>query len=129
MSEPRAICRGCGAEQPYGRIRCDQCGKPLVFPASFVCPHCGAESFNLKDIVERYCGRCQVFVDDRQKNQRQREREEKQFAYHREAAFKPPWQGTDAYGKKAETPEERLEREARERAAARLDPRQTSLFP
>jgi hypothetical protein len=63
------------------------------------------------------------------RNQRQREREEKQFAYHREAAFKPPWQGTDAYGKTAETLEERLAREERERAEARLDPRQRSLFP
>jgi len=62
--KPRAICFACGAEQPYGRIRCDQCGRPLVFPASFVCPHCGAESHNLNDIVERYCGRCHVFVDD-----------------------------------------------------------------
>jgi hypothetical protein len=58
----------------------------------------------------------------------QRQREEKQFAYHREAAFKAPWQGTDAYGKKAETLEERLEREERERAEARRDPRQRSLF-
>jgi Zn-finger nucleic acid-binding protein len=31
---------------------------------SFVCPHCGAESFNSNDIRERYCGRCHVFVDD-----------------------------------------------------------------
>jgi hypothetical protein len=59
----------------------------------------------------------------------QRRREEEQFVYHREAAFKPPWQGTDAYGKKAETPDERLEREERERAKARRDPRQRSLFP
>lgn len=31
---------------------------------SFVCPRCGAESFNPNDISERYCGRCHVFVDD-----------------------------------------------------------------
>jgi len=55
-------CAGCGAEQPQGRIRCDQCGKPLVFPKSFVCPRCGAESFNLHDIVHGYCARCHVFV-------------------------------------------------------------------
>lgn len=30
----------------------------------FVCPRCGAESFNPNDIRERYCGRCHVFVDD-----------------------------------------------------------------
>jgi hypothetical protein len=35
-----------------------------------------------------------------------REREEKQFAYHREAAQRAPWNGTDAYGKvAASTPE------------------------
>lgn len=64
MKEPKAACAGCGAEQPYGQIRCDVCGEPLVFPTSFVCPRCGAESFNLNDIVERYCGRCHQFVDD-----------------------------------------------------------------
>jgi hypothetical protein len=31
---------------------------------SFVCPRCGAESFNTHDIAYRYCGRCHVFVDD-----------------------------------------------------------------
>ena len=30
--QPKSACRGCGAEQDYGRIRCDRCGKPLVFP-------------------------------------------------------------------------------------------------
>ena len=64
MKKPKAACAGCGADQPYGRIHCDVCGEPLVFPTSFVCPRCGAESFNLNDIVERYCGRCHVFVDD-----------------------------------------------------------------
>jgi hypothetical protein len=33
---------------------------------SFVCPRCGAESFNQNDINERYCGRCHVFVDNPQ---------------------------------------------------------------
>jgi|HubBroStandDraft_2_1064218.scaffolds.fasta_scaffold02197_2 predicted amidophosphoribosyltransferase len=65
--EPRATCHGCGADQPYGRIRCDQCGKPLVFPVSFVCPRCGAVSHNPNDVCERYCGRCHVFVDDQAK--------------------------------------------------------------
>jgi ribosomal protein S27AE len=32
--------------------------------ASFVCPRCGAESFNPNDIRGRYCGRCHAFVDD-----------------------------------------------------------------
>jgi hypothetical protein len=30
----------------------------------FVCPRCGAKSYNLNDLRERYCGRCHVFVDD-----------------------------------------------------------------
>jgi predicted amidophosphoribosyltransferase len=63
MTEKRATCAACGAEQEYGRIRCLACGKPLVFPASFVCPRCKAESFNLNDIRERYCGRCHQFAD------------------------------------------------------------------
>lgn len=33
-------------------------------PPSFVCPRCGAESFNRNDIEHRYCGRCHAFVDD-----------------------------------------------------------------
>jgi RNA polymerase subunit RPABC4/transcription elongation factor Spt4 len=45
-------------------MRCDQCGKPLVFPESFICPRCKAESFNISDNVQGYCGRCHVFVDD-----------------------------------------------------------------
>ena len=31
---------------------------------SYTCPSCGAESFNMNDIVERYCGRCHVFEED-----------------------------------------------------------------
>lgn len=31
---------------------------------SFLCPRCGARSFNAHDIQHRYCGRCHVFVDD-----------------------------------------------------------------
>jgi hypothetical protein len=58
------ICAACGANQDHNLIRCEQCGQPLVFPASFVCPRCGAESFNQGDIVNRYCGRCHVFIDD-----------------------------------------------------------------
>jgi len=29
-----AVCFACGALQPFGRMRCGQCGKPLVFEAS-----------------------------------------------------------------------------------------------
>jgi ribosomal protein S27AE len=29
----------------------------------YVCPRCGAESFNTHDIVYRYCGRCHQFED------------------------------------------------------------------
>jgi predicted amidophosphoribosyltransferase len=57
-------CAACKAIQDHNTIRCEQCGKPLVFRASFVCPRCGAESYNTHDIVYRYCGRCHVFVDD-----------------------------------------------------------------
>jgi ribosomal protein S27AE len=32
--------------------------------SSFVCPRCGAVSYNPHDIAEHYCGRCHVFVDD-----------------------------------------------------------------
>jgi hypothetical protein len=30
----------------------------------FVCPHCGAKSWNPNDARERYCIRCHRFVDD-----------------------------------------------------------------
>lgn len=32
--------------------------------APFVCPFCGATSHNIGDALNRYCGRCRVFVDD-----------------------------------------------------------------
>jgi ribosomal protein S27AE len=41
---------------------CDNAGSSA--PPSFVCPRCGAESYNPNDIRESYCGRCHVFVDD-----------------------------------------------------------------
>jgi hypothetical protein len=31
---------------------------------SFVCPRCGATSFNPNDIRENYCGRCHTFITD-----------------------------------------------------------------
>jgi hypothetical protein len=58
------VCATCGAEPLHNTIRCEQCGKPLVFATSFTCPLCKAVSYNLNDIVNRYCGRCHVFVDD-----------------------------------------------------------------
>jgi ribosomal protein S27AE len=33
-------------------------------PRSFLCPRCGAVSYNQTDVAERYCGRCHAFVDD-----------------------------------------------------------------
>jgi hypothetical protein len=30
----------------------------------FVCPICGAKSYNSRDAEERYCGRCHRFVDE-----------------------------------------------------------------
>jgi ribosomal protein S27AE len=39
-------------------------GTGPMMAASFICPRCGAESFNPSDIAERYCGRCHAFVDD-----------------------------------------------------------------
>lgn len=56
-------CAACGAKQDHNTIRCEQCGKPLVF-ASFTCPRCGAVSYNPNDAANRYCGRCHVFVED-----------------------------------------------------------------
>ena len=35
-----------------------------VTRAAFKCPRCGAVSFNPNDLRERYCGACDVFVDD-----------------------------------------------------------------
>lgn len=30
---------------------------------TYTCPHCGAVSYNLGDIVNRYCGRCHRYYD------------------------------------------------------------------
>jgi hypothetical protein len=35
----------------------------------FACPRCGAKSWNPNDIRERYCGRCHVFDETRQRFQ------------------------------------------------------------
>ena len=59
----RLICIACWAEQENRMIVCEQCNKPLVFPA-FTCPRCGKTSYNIHDAEERYCGNCHVFVDD-----------------------------------------------------------------
>ncbi len=36
----------------------------MADPAPFTCPICGAVSHNIGDVLNRYCGRCKVFVDD-----------------------------------------------------------------
>jgi transcription elongation factor Elf1 len=51
------------AQQERAEARRDPRQRAL-FPASFVCPRCGAESFNANDVANRYCGRCHVFVGD-----------------------------------------------------------------
>lgn len=33
-------------------------------PDPFTCPFCGAVSHHATDAAERYCGRCNLFVDD-----------------------------------------------------------------
>jgi hypothetical protein len=50
MSEPRAVCGACGAEQPYGRIRCLECGQPLVFPVD--------DLYRDERFTERQCDFC-----------------------------------------------------------------------
>ena len=37
---------------------------PAKEPPSFVCPRCGAKSFNPNDIAQHYCGRCHQFVEE-----------------------------------------------------------------
>ena len=36
----------------------------MMPPPSFICPLCGAESFNQGDVANHYCGQCHVFVRD-----------------------------------------------------------------
>jgi RNase P subunit RPR2 len=50
MSEPRAVCASCGAEQPYGRIVCKECGQPLVFPVD--------DPYRDERFAERQCDYC-----------------------------------------------------------------------
>ena len=70
------ICRGEGRlDTLFGEKRpCPECNGSGVAsccdaagssaPPLFVCPACGAESFNFNDIAQRYCGRCHLFADD-----------------------------------------------------------------
>jgi ribosomal protein S27AE len=65
-------------ERPQTAIVCNVCYEPTSGvnipapgaleearePPSYVCPRCGARSFNPNDIRERYCGRCHVFQED-----------------------------------------------------------------
>jgi ribosomal protein L37E len=53
----------------------------------FTCPRCGAKSWNLNDIRERYCGRCHTFDDNVQALY---ERERARFRRHQEAQRRPP---------------------------------------
>jgi hypothetical protein len=46
---------------------CHECMIPLsalVAQWSITCPRCGRESWNLHDVVERYCGACHGFHDE-----------------------------------------------------------------
>jgi ribosomal protein S27AE len=36
----------------------------VASPSKFVCPRCGAVSYNPNDIRELYCGRCHVFLSE-----------------------------------------------------------------
>jgi len=44
-------------------IPVDETDTPIARPA-FTCPLCGWVSHHPKDIAERYCGHCHVFIDD-----------------------------------------------------------------
>jgi rubrerythrin len=46
--------------------RCRICGIDeidLYKRRGFICPICGAVSYNLNDLLHRYCGHCHRFVD------------------------------------------------------------------
>lgn len=63
---------GGGAVLPQGVVSCPRFyeQRPRTAPASpegppsITCPRCGATSYNLNDVRERYCARCHVFIDD-----------------------------------------------------------------
>ena len=59
FSWPCRECNGSGVASC-----CDAAGSSSNHLPSFVCPRCGAKSFNPNDIAARYCGRCHAFVDD-----------------------------------------------------------------
>jgi predicted amidophosphoribosyltransferase len=75
------VCAACGAKQEHNTIRCERCGKPLVFSAAAERERAEAR----RDPRQRA-----LFEDDKAERER--------FSYHREAAFCAPWKGTDAYG-------------------------------
>lgn len=53
--KPGLLCPQC-----YSRVT----GADFIpIPPSYVCPRCGARSFNANDIALRYCGRCHRFED------------------------------------------------------------------
>ena len=50
-------------ERVYARMDPRQISLAIDQP-SFLCPRCGARSFNPHDIANRYCVRCHLFADD-----------------------------------------------------------------
>ena len=42
----------------------DRISREPEAPPSYICPGCGAVSYNPRDIESRYCGRCHQFGDD-----------------------------------------------------------------
>lgn len=47
------------------RHLCVDCYGVLVkWLISITCPHCKKTSYNVRDVVERYCGNCHVYLDD-----------------------------------------------------------------
>jgi predicted amidophosphoribosyltransferase len=47
MTTVKMICAACGAKQRHNTIRCEQCGKPLLFLAddAMICDACEGEGF------------------------------------------------------------------------------------
>jgi hypothetical protein len=52
----------------------------MIRPPSFICPHCGARSYNSKDIEYGYCGACNRFTGV----------EPAKMKYRIRATFSPP---------------------------------------
>ena|ERR1700729_2020340 len=54
------------SETVCGGLLGDQTGRitGVASPSKFICPRCGAVSYNPNDIRELYCGRCHVFLSE-----------------------------------------------------------------